>query len=337
MCLLQSHTRPRQIRHLATSRPQCLQVLKESYEPMNDDETRELDLEDLKKKKAAKKNPQEAMMEQAPAMKVQGPFPDGILDRINQAKEAIRNRSPPSQDAAPTINTTVDEGVKRRRELEGDDGTHVRHDTAATITDITKFETPAIVFLHLFSGCRRPGDIQTQVEWMHTEGDVCIFVLSLDLAIDPVRGDLRREETVNFWKDQIGRGRAKGGMGGPPCESWTVARRNQDEGGRLPQPLRSRDSPWGLDGVSTKEHEQVIVANELMLTSLTIAANFLKAGGSFVLEHPETAPWPRSVHRFGGSKSFRPLRSPRRLTSCPLTSANSGKYTQKARPSYWSV
>ena len=44
-----------------------------------------------------------------------------------------------------------------------------------------------------------------------------IVVVSLDIRLDPEKGDLRRMDLVNFWFAQVFSGRAKQGAAGPPC------------------------------------------------------------------------------------------------------------------------
>ena len=54
-CLKQFHTRPKLIKHLTSGRPQCLQNLVASRHPLLLDEVAQLDSEDLKNTKAAKR------------------------------------------------------------------------------------------------------------------------------------------------------------------------------------------------------------------------------------------------------------------------------------------
>ena len=58
---------------------------------------------------------------------------------------------------------------------------------------------PVKVLLHLFSGRRRPGDLQQCAE-AHAGALNCqLIVLSLDVAVDPKHGDLSKRSTQRYW------------------------------------------------------------------------------------------------------------------------------------------
>jgi len=141
---------------------------------------------------------------------------------------------------------------------------------------------PTIIFLHLFSGHRRAGDLQMQLEWCSTGLDAQIIVLSLDLAIDPINGNLARVDTIALWRSRIREGVVRGLLGGPPCETWSVAR--WSKGG--PRPLRRLDDCWGIPGLSQRHSEQVDVGNFLLQATLLLVAELVASGGSAVVEHP---------------------------------------------------
>ena len=72
--------------------------------------------------------------------------------------------------------------------------------------------------LHLFSGKRRPQDVQH-----YFEGFVqcCnLIVVSIDVQICTERGDLTKSETVQFWAAGLRQGKVIGVIAGPPCETW---------------------------------------------------------------------------------------------------------------------
>jgi hypothetical protein len=54
------------------------------------------------------------------------------------------------------------------------------------------------VILHLYSGRRRDGDFAYQTEWIGPINECLILVLSLDLAVDPVQGDLTKLEVGEY-------------------------------------------------------------------------------------------------------------------------------------------
>eukprot|EP00959_Pyramimonas_sp_CCMP1952_P004228 88925-Pyramimonas_sp.AAC.1 len=51
-----------------------------------------------------------------------------------------------------------------------------------------------LAFLHLFSGARRPGDVQDELERVLVSGHVTIIIISCDVACDGVNGDLTRSD-----------------------------------------------------------------------------------------------------------------------------------------------
>ena len=55
-----------------------------------------------------------------------------------------------------------------------------------------------------------------------------VFVLSLDVANDPNLGDLTNSRTVALWLDLLLRGFVVGILAGPPCETWSAARFQED-------------------------------------------------------------------------------------------------------------
>lgn len=99
------------------------------------------------------------------------------------------------------------------------------------------------VFLHAFSGRRRPGDLQHYLEaaFARNSDGVLVHVVSMDLVIDSTWGDACNAETKAFWLRGAMLGYVQGGLCGPPCETWSQARFVQIEEAmeRQPRPLRS--------------------------------------------------------------------------------------------------
>jgi hypothetical protein len=146
--------------------------------------------------------------------------------------------------------------------------------------------------LHLFSGRRRNQDVQMCAEWLSSQKDYVLTVLSIDIAIDAVKGDLTRRATIQLWQHHIRTGRIVGSLQAPPYETWSavrfVALSLAEQG---PRPLRSSETPWGLDGLSTREIKQVGLANQLLMAALTIYTTLLACGGFSVTEHPVDSYW----------------------------------------------
>eukprot|EP00969_Alexandrium_andersonii_P042050 1844718-Alexandrium_andersonii.AAC.1 len=69
---------------------------------------------------------------------------------------------------------------------------------------------------------------------------------------------------------------------GPPCTSFSIAR-------NMAGALRTRECPWGIDGLSEKDAEKVRVGNECAITSVQVMQICLRRGIPFILENPLTS------------------------------------------------
>ena len=148
------------------------------------------------------------------------------------------------------------------------------------------------IFLHVFSGRRREGDLQFYMEKMFEE--ICLdgsvlCVVSLDLVIDANFGDVRRSETQRFWLHGVTSGWVVGALCGPPCETWSQARFVEDlsRPGKGPRPLRDRSELWGFASLSLREAQQVAIGNELLLFALELLYALACMAGFGLLEHPQ--------------------------------------------------
>eukprot|EP00435_Cladocopium_sp_Y103_P070812 s102_g36.t1 len=149
------------------------------------------------------------------------------------------------------------------------------------------------VVLHAFSGRRRPGDLQFYMEQMycrHPEG-VHLTVVSLDIVVDPVMGDVTNQATQTFWFTHASRGDIASFLCGPPCETWSRARFVQLQAAgtcaRGPRPVRSAPELWGLISLSLRELRQVGTGNDLLCFALEMFLRLALVGAFGVLEHPD--------------------------------------------------
>ncbi len=120
---------------------------------------------------------------------------------------------------------------------------------------IPKFTSKCLVFVHFFSGVRREGDLQQFLERIEIPDSCTRVVLSLDIVFDSRRADLTSPEVQQQWIIYIKRGCITAIFAGPPCESWSRARK----GGGYSWYLQ-----WGRRTKTT--------ANERMAPGLTIVA-----------------------------------------------------------------
>ena len=144
-----------------------------------------------------------------------------------------------------------------------------------------------LCFVHFFSGHRRRGDIQHQIEARWDHENTQIFCLSVDFCIQKDGGDLTLETSKHFWLERIYSGAVCGVGGGPPCETYTAARHM--EGG--PPPLRSHDWPHGLPHNSLRSWRQTRVGSTLMRFMLTVLCAVARTGGMAFMEHPAFPVW----------------------------------------------
>ena len=78
--------------------------------------------------------------------------------------------------------------------------------------------------LHLFSGVRRPGDLHSIMQGLQVPDGHVFFPASIDVVLCSKRGDLTARSAQNYWIEASLKGAIAAVIGGPPCESWSIAR-----------------------------------------------------------------------------------------------------------------
>lgn len=144
-----------------------------------------------------------------------------------------------------------------------------------------------IVFLHLFSGHRRAGDVQQAVENLGTKMGHDTVALSVDIVISEQFGNLLNEKTYLVFEGALRAGWIAGVAAGPPCETWSVARERfySDQCG--PRPLRDAFHLSGYGVLRLKELLQVNIGNQLLGVALRLFLVAWLYGVFYVLEHPQ--------------------------------------------------
>ena len=148
--------------------------------------------------------------------------------------------------------------------------------------------------LHLFSGQRRLGDLQCEIECIMDPASAAL-VLSIDI-VNGTRGDLSDPENVLFWVRRIRCGHVILVIGGPPCNTWSAARFSPDatlqcENGRSkPRPVRSPTHLWGLECLSPSDRRNVDAGNLLLRAQSLIMWNCHFSHVPTLREHP-SKPW----------------------------------------------
>ena len=159
-------------------------------------------------------------------------------------------------------------------------------------TSVPRFRSPTLVFLHLFSGERRDGDIQSFLETMEAPAGYCLHVLSVDVIFDSIAGDLANFCNQKRWLAFARDGLIAGIFSGPPCESWSRARlrggiagHSTGDGG--PRVLRTEEHISGFETVRVQEAQQLLLANRLLLFTLSLFQILLQLRRFMLVEHPE--------------------------------------------------
>ena len=73
-----------------------------------------------------------------------------------------------------------------------------------------------LVFVHVFSGFRRQNDLHQILE-QRVWGNIHFFVLSIDMCMQKIEGNLACSKAFKFWMDQIASGQICGMGGAPPA------------------------------------------------------------------------------------------------------------------------
>ena len=161
----------------------------------------------------------------------------------------------------------------------------------ASFVDIPRLFTKEKILLHAFSGRRRHGDLQYYVDRVAAgHPDHLIFVVSLDIIVDPTWGDVRAHGTKTFWLDGIRQGYVAAMLAGPPCNTWSIARAH-DLGAevrrRLPRVVRDAEGClWGRLSLALRELADVQVGNDLLCFSLLAFIYLFLCERTGIIEHP---------------------------------------------------
>eukprot|EP00438_Fugacium_kawagutii_P013818 Skav210609 [mRNA] locus=scaffold234:170544:179860:- [translate_table: standard] len=148
--------------------------------------------------------------------------------------------------------------------------------------------------LHAFSGRRRPGDIEWFIDGIRAEcpQEILLFVISVDIIIHSELGDVSRAQTKELWYRGVRERWIVGFLAGPPCETWSQARKNALEPEvdgrprRGPRVIRASDAPWGMTQLRVKEIAQLFTSNVLMTFTIELAVLTILFGGCGMVEHP---------------------------------------------------
>ena len=153
--------------------------------------------------------------------------------------------------------------------------------------------------LHLYAGARRTGDLHTVIAELPSPDGFTFFPASLDVVLCPHRGDLLSESAQAFWINASLVGAVFAAIGGPPCESWSVARWNQTDEFPAPKPIRDGNDDicgiWALSTVRIRDLRQLDTANQLLLFMVILLITQSINGLCAIMEHPALPPLRNNV------------------------------------------
>ena len=170
------------------------------------------------------------------------------------------------------------------------------------------------IFVYIFSGRRRVGDYQSQLESLLDQAGQTAHILMLDLALSP-RHDVGNATLLTQIKSWIAAGAVGGVLIAPPCETWSEARYLQTESSHDPRPLRSAMDPFGVAQLTIKEMQQVEISSFLLFVTLRILLIAAIYGVVSIVEHPKEPklrsrasiwrlPWLQMMEKLGYMKRY---------------------------------
>ena len=147
------------------------------------------------------------------------------------------------------------------------------------------------VIVHLFSGERRAGDLESFLEEIRIPPRSVRVIISVDIIYDSRNADLSQEDVQKRWLGFIVKGLIAVLYTGPPCETWSSLRAlggiaGYSCGDNGPRMLRTAEWVRGLPGLKLKEARQVLMANVLLTFSILAILLMMRAQRTAVLEHP---------------------------------------------------
>ena len=147
------------------------------------------------------------------------------------------------------------------------------------------------VIVHLFSGERRPQDLEEYLSKIQVPNGMVRTILSVDIIFDHKNANLADGKVQERWYSFIARGLIAILYAGPPCETWSSARSrggvagySTGDGG--PRVLRTSEWVYGLCGLRIKEALQIKMANILLTFTLKAMLLMLRCNRLGILEHP---------------------------------------------------
>ena len=144
--------------------------------------------------------------------------------------------------------------------------------------------------LHLFSGRRCLEDCHWWMERLAPRyfPNIRVSMLSVDAAVHYTQyGDLGPGDNLRIITQLAIEGCLIASLSGPPCETFSAARRvrgDTPDAAFWPRPLRSSAEPWGIPFLSLRGLRGT--GSVLMLSGWNIEVPIVLGGGASEMEHP---------------------------------------------------
>lgn len=122
------------------------------------------------------------------------------------------------------------------------------------------------------------------IDTLGQSSDWHLRVVSRDVHVDPIKGNLADPKMTIYWQNLILSRRVVGLHAGPPCSTWGVARFSTNNPG--PRPVRSTDRLWGIDDLTKNEKCAADLGDTLLVASIDLIRSLLSVGGCCSLERP---------------------------------------------------
>ena len=172
---------------------------------------------------------------------------------------------------------------KRQQQVQSMTAAQLLSQLLETVRAARQEEERVFVLLLLFSGPRRPDDIQEWVERLAPDYGVKVLVISSDVE-GPWPLDFADPQSFASLSELVEEGAVDGTGGGSPCNTWSRLRFLP--GG--PRPLRMRGKwAWGLPDLTPTERERVNEGNVLAVNFITLCEKVSARGGVHLQEHPD--------------------------------------------------
>lgn len=297
------HARARLLMHLYDC-PECLRTIQACFPPATEEEVKKLDDEGQQYASDMRQQGWWKTKAFQPPVRICGPLlpPPDSLDAVEfKIKWTERNSAPGTSYLELQGRCAVpDPSDEPQVHLFSEDvpafvmhappgpnagaGNLAQHGLAA---ETARLHIKWYVFVHFFSGYRRPDDLHAVIESTPLPEGGQLLAISVDMCMQRKDGNLASDSATCWWIARVKSGQIVGAGGGPPCETFTAARFLPDG----PRPLRTGAFPDGLPGRTAKEWTQLRIGSRLVFFIFEILLEIAAYGGCGFVEHPQWPVW----------------------------------------------